>query len=222
MLDLRMSRIRVLSTDDHALVRAGFRALLTAQADFHVVGEAEDGVVVVEQCRRLAPDVVLMDLSMPGRRGISAIRDLHDTCPEVKVLVVTMHEGETYLRQALLAGASGYVLKQSLTTELLDAIRAVYRGERPITPKLVAALVASDHRAVRRRQGPAALDSLTPRELEVVALVALGHTNVEISHRLHISDKTVETHRKNISTKLDLHTRADLVRLAIEHRLIAA
>ncbi len=217
-----MGRIRILIADDHALVRAGLRALLVPQPDLEVVGEAADGVTVVEQCRRLAPDVVLMDLSMPGRRGISAIKDLHDTCPGAKVLVVTMHEDETFARQALLAGASGYVLKQSLAAELLSAIRAVHQGQTHLTPKLAAVLATSEEEPGSPRHGPAALESLTSREREVVTLVALGHTNIEISQRLHISDKTVESHRKNIAIKLGLRTRADLVRLAIEHGLIGA
>ncbi|MBI5383944.1 MAG: response regulator transcription factor [Verrucomicrobia bacterium] len=217
-----MAKIRVVITDDHALVRAGLRALLTAQPDLEVVGEASDGVVVVDLCRRLAPDVVLMDLTMPGRGGISAIQDLRETCPAAKILVVTMHEDETFARQALLAGAAGYVLKKSLATELINAIRAVHRGQRPIGATLAAALAAPERSATPLPPGTKVLDSLTPREREVVVCVALGHTNLEIAERLHISDRTVETHRKNITAKLGLRTRADLVRFALEYKLIGA
>jgi two-component system, NarL family, response regulator NreC len=217
-----MPKTRVLIVDDHALVRAGLRALLAPQPDLEVVGEAADGVVAVEECRRSGAEVVLMDLSMPGRRGISAIEDLHQTCPGTRVLVVTMHEDETFVRQAALAGASGYVLKKSLAGELLDAIRAVRCGREYVTPKLEYALAVPEDGSRPAPPGPGVVDCLTPREREVVALVALGHTNAEVAQRLCISDKTVETHRKNISIKLGLRTRADLVRLALEHGLIRA
>lgn len=217
-----MPKVRVLIADDHALVRAGLRALLSAERDLEVVGEAADGVVVVEQCRKLKPDVVLMDLSMPGRGGIGAIQDLQRNCPEVKVLVVTMHEDAAFGWQALLAGAAGYVFKKSLATELISAIRVVHQGGQYVTPVLAAAIKDRERSPARPRQNANLLESLTPREREVLALIALGHTNVEIAGRLHISDKTVETHRMNIVNKLSLRTRADLVRFALEYQLIGA
>ncbi len=216
-----MAKIRVLIADDHALVRAGLRALLAAQPQFEIAGEAADGVVVVEECRRLLPDVVLMDLTMPGRSGISAIQDLRRVCPEAKVLVVTMHEDEAYARQALLAGAAGYVLKKALATELLAAIQAVYQGRQHVSPALARAAVQGPATSRLARDVPL-LDLLTPREREVVSLVALGHTNVEIARRLHISEKTVETHRMHVTAKLGLRNRADLVRFALEHNLLRA
>ncbi len=216
-----MSRIRVLIADDHALVRAGLRALVDAQPDMEVVGEAADGVVVIEQCRRLAPQVVLMDLAMPGRRGISAIQDLHQACPGSRALVVTMHDDSAFARQALLAGAAGYVLKQSLPTELLKGIRAVYQGRLFVTPSLARALETGGDSTPRQTPNNYQ-DLLTPREREIAGLIALGHTNAEVAHRLHISLKTVESHRSHIMAKLSLRTRADLVRFALENRLIAA
>ena len=217
-----MPRIRILIADDHALVRAGLRSLLTAQPDMEVVGEAADGVVVVGECRRLAPEVVLMDLSMPGRRGIAAIQDLCRECPQVRVLVVTMHDDPAYVRQALLAGAAGYVLKKSLATELICAIRALSRGQQSVTPALLSGALESGSAPVRSQDNGDLRELLTHREQEVASLIALGHTNAEVARLLHITEKTVETHRLHVMTKLCLRTRADLVRFALEHQLIGA
>jgi two-component system, NarL family, response regulator NreC len=205
-----MSRVRVLIADDHALVRSGLRALLEAQSDIEVVGEAEDGVAVVERCRRLDPDVVIMDLTMPGRGGVKATEDLRRECPQTRVVVLTMHDDEAYVRLARLAGASGFVLKKSLATELINAIRDAHAGRThfPATPLPAPA----DDRAP--------LDLITDREREVLTLIALGHTSPEIAGKLCISEKTVETHRAHITEKLGLHTRADLVRFALEHGLL--
>jgi two-component system response regulator NreC len=202
--------IRVLIADDHALVRAGVRALLEAQPDLEVVGEAEDGAAAVERARRWRPDVVLMDLTMPGRGGIPAIEDVGRECPGVRVLVLTMHEDAAYENQARLAGAAGYVPKKALARDLIAGIRAVHAGKTyfsasgPLTPKPAVAPV----------------ELITEREREVVGLIALGHTNAEIAGKLHISEKTVETHRAHVLQKLGLRTRADLVRFAIEHDLM--
>ncbi len=205
-------KIRVLLADDHALVRAGLRALLTSQADIEVAGEAEDGVAVVERCRELKPDVVLLDLAMPGRGGVPAAEELRQVCPETKVLVLTMHEDEGYARLARRAGAAGYVLKRALATTLLHAIRAVQRGETYATPPLAQAFHDTT-------PAPAGDSLLSERENDVVRLIALGHTNAEIAGKLHISEKTVETHRAHVFEKLGLVTRADLVRFALEHGL---
>jgi len=206
-----MNPIRILIADDHALVRSGLRALFESRPDLEVVGEAEDGVMAAEQCRKLKPDVAVMDLSMPGRSGISAIEDICRDCTTTKVVVLTMHDDEAYMRIARLAGASGFVLKKALATELINAIRAVHEGKihfacaelpRPNTP------------------GKSALDLISGREREILTLVALGHTTAEIAEKLHISDKTVETHRAHITEKLDLHSRAELVRFALDHGLL--
>jgi len=206
-----MNRTRVLLADDHALVRSGLRALLEAETDLVVVGEAEDGVVVVEACRKLRPDVVVMDLGMPGRGGINATEDLRTELPETKVVVLTMHDDEAYVRLAQLAGAVGFVLKKSLATELIQAIRAVRAGGTHFPPGTAASAPDSESTP---------LELISEREREVLALIALGHTTPEIARKLHISDKTVETHRAHISEKLGLHTRADLVRFALEHGLM--
>lgn len=207
-------KIRVLIADDHGLVRSGLRALLEAHSDMEVAGEAEDGVAVVERCRQLRPDVVLLDLTMPGCGGVPAAEELRQVCPETKVLVLTMHEDEGYARLARNAGAAGYVLKRALATELIKAIRAVHRGDTYVTPALAAAF----HDATPHPGKPPA--ALSDRECEVVTLIALGHTNAEIAGKLHISEKTVETHRAHIFEKLSLETRADLVRFALEHGLL--
>jgi two-component system response regulator NreC len=202
-------KIRVLIADDHVLVRAGLRALLAAQDDLEVAGEAGDGAAVVERCRQLRPDVVLLDLTMPGRGGIPAAEDICREFPDSKVLVLTMHDDDAYVRLARLAGASGYVLKKALATELIRAIRAVHAGKTHFP-------ATSDEPTTTR---PA---TLSDRENEVVALIALGHTNAEIADKLHISEKTVETHRAHVFEKLNLETRADLVRYALEHGLLKA
>jgi two-component system response regulator NreC len=213
-----MHKVRVLIADDHALIRCAFRALLSAQPDIEVAGEADDGVVVVEQSRRMQPDVVLLDLSMPGRGGIGAIQEILQVSPATRVLVVSMHDEDTYARQAMLAGASGYVLKRASAEELLSAIRSVSNGHRHIPASLAQAGLEN---VTNSQPGNSLVDRLTPREKEVVGLVALGHTNAEIARRLCISDKTVETHRLHIMTKLALRSRADLVRFALEYKLIS-
>jgi two-component system response regulator NreC len=213
---------RILIADDHGLVRSGLRALLSAQPEFEVVGEALDGVAVIEACRRTAPEVVLMDLTMPGRGGVAATRDLRRTFPDVKVVVVTMHEDAAFARQAFLAGAAGYVLKKSLAGELVKTLRAVRRGETFVTTSLEKEISATEHATPVSRNGGCGPESLTPRELEILTLVALGHTTTEVAKRARLSERTVETHRKHITLKLGLRTRADLVRFALEYKLIGS
>ncbi|MDW8308037.1 MAG: response regulator transcription factor [Verrucomicrobiales bacterium] len=208
-----MSRIRVLIADDHALVREGLRALLDAQPDLEVVGEAQDGVSAVTQSLHLKPDVVVMDLAMPGRSGIKAIEDLRQASPATRVVVLTMHDDEAYVRLARLAGAQGFVLKRSLATELIRAIRAVHAGQTHFPEVELPA---------PRQRGGSPAELLTEREREVLRLIAHGHTTAAIAARLHISEKTVETHRAHIAEKLGLRTRADLVHFAIEHGLLKA
>lgn len=215
-----MPKIRILIADDHAMVRAGLRSLLEAQHDMEVVGEAEDGIVVEERCRVLAPDVVLMDLTMPGRGGIAATEDVRRASPTTNILILTMHEDEAYARLAAGAGASGYVLKRALADELVSAIRTVQAGGRYAPPELAAAFSGGEDDGPPVSLGAAGAPALSDRECEVLGQIALGYTNAEIGQRLHISEKTVETHRAKILGKLGLRTRADLVRFAIEHGLM--
>ncbi|MBI4025685.1 MAG: response regulator transcription factor [Verrucomicrobia bacterium] len=216
-----MGRIRIVLADDHAVVRSGLKFLIQAQPDMEVVGEAEDGVVAIECCRKMTPDVLVIDLSMPGLGGVAAVEELRHANLGVKSLALTMHEDAAYLRQFLNAGGTGYVLKKAAGDTLINAIRTVSRGGTYVPPTLAAAVLDEPVRTSRRSgNGGAAQARLTDREQEVLALIALGNTNREIAGRLHISEKTVETHRAHILEKLNLKTRADLVRYAIEHGLM--
>ena len=216
-----MARIRVLIADDHAVLRAGLRMLLEAQSDLEVVGEAADGPETVRRTRATRPDVVLLDLSMPGSRSTKTIEQLVRLKPSPRVLVLTMHDDPVYFRLALLAGASGYIVKKAADVELLTAIRAVYGGRtfvdltRPGEQRKLEARQVS-------RDSPAAgaPRPLSPREAEVLRLLAQGHTNQEAAAHLAVSVKTIETHRKRLSDKLGLKSRAQLFRFAVEVGLL--
>jgi two-component system response regulator NreC len=209
--------VRVLIVDDHAVVRAGLRMLLDAEDDLEVVGEAADPRSAVFEARALAPDVVLMDVVMPGGSGIEATAAVLKEAPETNVLVLSMQDDPRYVREAFAAGASGYVLKEAADTELVGAVREVARGGRYVHPELGARLVSAE--ADERAKADA--DPLSGREREVLRLLALGHTNQEIAKQLYLSVRTVETHRANIMQKLRISTRAELVRYAIDQGLLA-
>jgi len=216
-----VERIRVLIADDHAVVRAGLRLLIDGQQDMEVVGEAGDGWQTVEKAVSLLPDVVLLDLTMPGLSGLEGALEIRRKAPEVKLLVLTMHDDEAYLRRCLQVGASGYVLKRAADSELVAAIRAVHRGESFVDPSLTRVLV--DRYLERPGRAPAAGpgQELTPRETEVLRLVAQGYTSQQIADRLSISVNTVETHRAHIMDKLGLRGRAELVRYALARGLLS-
>ncbi len=207
--------------DDHTIVREGVRMILSSYPDIQVVGEAETGEQAVSMAAALRPEVVVMDISMPGMNGIEATRTIRRRNPDVSVLALTMHEDDHYVFQLLRAGASGYVLKRAAATDLIEAVRAASRGEAFLYPS-VARTVVQDY--LRRIESGEAtrerFDGLTAREREVLALIAEGHTNQEIANRLYISIKTVQTHRAHIFEKLDLHDRTELVRYAIRKGLI--
>ncbi len=214
-----MTQTRILLADDHAVLRAGLRLLIEAQADMTCVGEAGDGVELLAQAERLQPDLVLLDLSMPRLGGLAALPEIRRKAPQARILVLTMHADDEYLRQCLKGGAAGYVLKQAADQELLLAIRAVMRGEVYIHPAMTRALL--DDLVGRGREaagaGPARPeDALSEREAEVIKQVARGHTNQEIADRLGLSVKTVETYRARAMEKLGLANRAALVRYAVE------
>ena len=200
--------IRVLVVDDHAVVRSGLRLLLDAEQDIEAVGEAGDMRVAVFETRSLKPDVVLMDMVMPGGSGIEATRAVLKEHPEAKVLVLSMQDDPSYVREAFAAGASGYVLKEAADAEVVAAVREVAAGRRYVHPALGARLIAAEAEDRRRADS----DPLSDREREVLRLLALGHTNQEIAKMLFISVRTAETHRAHIMQKLGLHTRAELVR----------
>ena len=208
--------IRVLIVDDHAVVRAGLRRVLDAEADIETVGEAADGERAIFEAMETTPDVVLMDLVMPGKSGIEAMPALLQAAPEAKVLVLSMQDDPRYVREAFAAGASGYVLKEAADTEVVAAIRAVAAGERYVHPSLGAKLFAADAEERRRAES----DPLSDREREVLRLLALGHTNQEIATMLFISVRTAETHRAHIMQKLRLGSRAELVRHALAEGLL--
>ena len=218
-----MTPIRLLLVDDHAVVRAGLRMLLSADAELEIAGEAETGADGVRLTKELAPDIVLMDISLPDISGIEATRRIKELCPDTAVLALTMHEDDQYFYAMLAAGASGYVPKRAAPNDLLSAIHAVQRGGVFLFPSLARTLVndylqrSSDQGAAGSARG---FDTLTEREREVLTRIAQGRSNQEIADDLVISIKTVNRHRENIMAKLDLHTRVELVRYAIEKGLI--
>ncbi|GAB6876420.1 response regulator [Thermaerobacter litoralis] len=217
--------IRVLVADDHAILRDGIRTLLEAHPDIAVVGEAADGREAVELARRLRPDVVLLDIGMPGMNGIEATRAILKQRPETRILILSMHDNEEYIFPILEAGAAGYVLKRSAATELVSALRAVVQGHTILHPDVAAKVVSGAARR-QKAEGPAEgvprrVDGLTERETEVLTLIAQGLTNQEIADRLFISIKTVQAHRSNIMEKLDLHDAVELTKYAIRHGLIS-
>lgn len=218
-----MNKIRLLVVDDHPVVRAGLRTLLGAQPDMEVVGEADDGAVAVERALELRPDVVVMDITMRGVSGLEATRDLRRLLPETKVLVLTMHADEEYLRQMLEAGATGYVLKQAVDTELAVAIRAVQRGEVFLYSSFTRVLLGelgSNEELTDGHSPPDSYELLSQREKEVLRLVALGYTNRQTADRLYLSVKTVETYRARVMEKLELRSRSALVRYALRKGLL--
>lgn len=208
--------IRVLVVDDHAVVRSGLRRVLDAEEDIETVGEAPSAERAVFEALEHRPDVVLLDLVMPGKGGIEGLPAILQAVPETKVLVLSMQDDPRYVREAFEAGASGYVLKEAADTEVVDAVRAVAAGSQYLHPTLGARLVSADAEERRRREA----DPLSDREREVLRLLALGHTNQEIAALLYISVRTAETHRAHIMQKLGLSSRAELVRYALDHDLI--
>ncbi len=209
--------IQILIADDHGVVRAGLRALLNAEPDLEVVGEAACGEEAVRFAVQRKPDVVLMDISMPALDGIEATRRLAEQAPQVRVLLLTVHEDAALLREAIRAGASGYVIKRAVESELINAVRASAAGDLYVHPSMTRSLL-DDTEPAPANGG--ALAHLTPREIEVLRLIAEGYTNTQIAEVLHLSPRTIETHRANIRAKLHLDSRADLVRFAARHGLL--
>jgi DNA-binding NarL/FixJ family response regulator len=218
--------IRVVIADDHAIVREGLRVLVSAHPGLDVVGEAADGQEAWQLSCDLEPDVIVLDLSMPVMGGAETTERITKDCPNVRILALTMHEEKGYVSRLLRAGAAGYLLKRSASSELVRAIRAVAWGGTYVDPSLAAALLVDPghtmhaHNAATRLHR-AAVPDLTPRELETVRLVARGHSNKEIAATLEIGVKTVETHRANAMSKLGLQSRAALVRFALDEGWLA-
>ncbi len=209
--------IRAVIVDDHAVVRSGLRKILDAEPDIEVVGEAGDARRAVFETRAKRPDVILIDVVMPGKSGIEAIPDVLHEHPPAKVLILSMQDDPRYVREAFEAGAFGYVLKEAADTEVVAAVREVAAGGRYVHPTLGARLVAADSEERKR----VAQDPLSDRERAVLRLLALGHTNQEIADTLYISVRTAETHRAHVMQKLRLATRAELVRYALRQGLLS-
>jgi DNA-binding NarL/FixJ family response regulator len=209
---------RILIADDHSIVRSGLRKLLDARPDLEVVEEAENGAEAVEKALKADVHLAILDVSMPLKTGIQAAAELHKRKPELKLLMLSMHDSEQFLFEALKAGASGYVLKSEADTDIVDAVRAAMRGDSYLYPSAVATLVRDF--VERGGRGEEEFDILTPRELEVLKLIAEAHTSKEIAKLLWISIKTVERHRQNILDKLGMRDRVELTRYAIRRGLI--
>jgi DNA-binding NarL/FixJ family response regulator len=211
---------RILIADDHAIVRSGLKRVLDAKPDMEVVAEAEDGAEAVEKALKEDVHLAILDVSMPRMTGIQAAAELHKRNPELKTLMLSMHDSEQFLFEALKAGASGYVLKSGADTDIVDAVRAAMRGDSYLYPSAVTTLVR-DY-VDRGGRGEEQFDVLTPRELEVLKLIAEANTSKEIADKLFISIKTVDRHRQNILDKLGMRDRVELTRYAIRRGLIQA
>lgn len=207
--------MRVLIADDHGIVRSGLRKLLEGEDGIEVIAEASDGAEARDKTLELRPDLAILDVKMPELNGLEATREIHREAPEISILILSMHEEERYLFEALKAGASGYVLKRAADSDLIDAIHAIERGEPFLTPEAQQALIRDV-----LGEGESSQEELTPREEQVVKLVAEAHTNKEIAELLGLAEKTAENHRSNAMRKLGMRDRVELVRYAIRRGLI--
>jgi len=213
-------KIRILLADDHTILRAGLKMMLYAQPDMEIVGEAQDGRQSMQEAQRLQPDIILMDITMPDMNGIEATKQIKKLLPEIKILILTMHEHDEYIFQALRAGASGYMLKEAADTELISAIHIIQSGQFYLSPTAQSVMVGDYLQRLRTGEDKDSYSSLTEREREILKLVAEGYTNNQIAERLVISPKTVDTHRTHIMDKLNLHSRAELVKYAMRRGLL--
>ena len=212
--------VRVLLVDDQAMVRAGFRMILEAEPDIEVAGEAQDGQEAIAAIQGLAPDVVLMDIGMPGLSSFEATRQIKKIRPETKILFLTMYDDEDYLVECMEVGGSGYVLKDSPASQLLAAIRDVYRGGSYLSPKMLSQLVDDFRSRIKTTHRQPRFATLTPREKEILKFLAEGQSVKEIATHLNLSVKTVEAHKFNLMRKLDIHNKAQLVQYAIQKKII--
>jgi two-component system response regulator NreC len=215
-----MDEIRVLIVDDHALFREGIRLILQNQGTIKIVGEAADGEEAINMARTLKPDIVLMDVTMPGVDGLAATRQIKEDFPETQVLMLTMHESDDYFFRGLSAGASGYVLKEAVSADLIAAIQSVAQGQVFLYPSVAKKLVADYLSRAGTAEARGKYQRLTPREREVLFMIGEGRSDKEIAEQLVISPNTVQSHRWHIMEKLDLHNRAELIKYAIRRGLI--
>jgi two-component system, NarL family, response regulator NreC len=210
--------IKVLIADDHAIVRAGLRALIHSEPTMELVGEATGGFEAIELVEKFQPNVLVLDLSMPDLDGIAVTKKIKPQFPDLHILVLTIHDDEALLKAALKAGAAGYILKHAAETELISAIHSVLRGDMYVDSSMVRKLLSDE--ALPAVEPPHSTESLTPREIEVLKLIVQGYTNRQIGEELSISMRTAESHRANLGGKLGLHSRVELVRYARQHGLI--
>lgn len=212
-------KIKVLVVDDHAIVREGVKMVLETDAELQVVGEAASGEEAIDLVRELTPDVVVMDIGMPGLSGFEATRRIRESRPEVNVLALTVHDSEAYVFQMLQAGAVGYVLKRAAAPEVIRAVKAAHRGEALLHPS-VAKLLIQDYLTRAERGEEVTYDKVSEREREILKLIAEGLTNKEIAEKLFLSVKTVQAHRANLMRKLGLHDRVELVKYALRKGIV--
>ncbi len=210
--------INLLIVDDHGLFRAGLRALLENRPDYRVIGEAADGEEAVRLADELQPDLVLMDISMPGMSGLEATRQLKEVCPKTRILALTVHEDDSMLREMVRAGASGYIIKRAVESDLINAIQVVSQGYMYVYPAMTRALFKD--LSPQDAASQAEQESLTPREIDVLKLLARGYTNRQIAQELCISPRTVEGHRSSLVSKLGLRSRVDLINFAEKHGIL--
>ena len=215
-----MSRIRILLADDHTLFRQGVRTLLASETDMEVVGEAPDGTAAAEKAAELKPDVVLLDIGMPGLSSFETTRQIKRNRPETKVVFLTMYDDEDYLVEGMEVGANGYVLKDSPAPQLVAAVRDVYRGGSYLSPRMLSQLVDDFRTRVKTTDRMPRFATLTPREKEVLKMLAEGNSVKEVATQLNLSVKTVEAHKFNLMRKLDIHNKAHLVQYAIQKKVI--
>jgi two-component system, NarL family, response regulator NreC len=212
--------IKCIVVDDHTLFREGLRRVLESEADLQVIGEASDSTQALEQVRQLQPDVVLMDIGMPGRSSFEAARQINKDCPGTRLIFLTMHEDEEYLLQCLDVGAFGYILKDAPAPKLISAVRDVYQGRKYLSPQVLGKLVDDFRSRAQGRHGQSRGATLTPREREVVKMIAEGNSVKEIAALLGLSIKTIEAHKFNLMRKLDIHNKAQLVTYAIQRKIV--
>lgn len=218
-----MDKTRVLLAEDHTIVRKGLRSLLDKETGIKVVGEAEDGREAIAKAEELHPDVVVMDIAMPGLNGLEATRQIKKRFPDMKILILTMHTNEEYVLQTLNAGASGYLVKKAAPAELISAINAVHKGDSFLSPSISRTVIDEYIRRSKEiSEGEEGFEQLTVREREVLQLIAEGRKTREIAELLYISIKTVETHRAHIMDKLDIHSTAELTQYAIRKGIISS
>lgn len=216
-----MKSIRILLADDHTVMRRGLRLLLESQPDFNVVGEAADGREAIAQAEATLPDVAVVDIAMPNLSGIEAAQRMNATLPQIAIVILSMHSDEGYVLRALKAGAKGYLLKDSAEGDLIDAIRVVHQGRTFFSPEITDMLVADHVREIRARGAEDSYDLLTSREREILQLLAERRSTKQIATALHLSPYTVETHRRNLQEKLNLHNLAELILYAVRKGMIS-